>query len=478
MPALLVAATLMLSGAPPVWADNDHHHDRDRNGGRSYSFTKLAELGGPAPGGGYHINDYEPGALNNRGDVLYGTDLGTSADPTTWFGEGVFLLRDERRSPLELARSTGNAPGGGTFDSLLLGTTSLNDHGDAAFAFTLSPFSFPVGVNSGLYRYSRHDHNVIPVVRSGVTRAPAGGTFAGVFFNTSLNNDGDLVFTGIIATDKGVHFPDEPYVGLGMGIFKTDRSGRIISVVSPGDAVPGGGQFDLADGGWINESRDVAFFGHVAGEEARIDFAPPQATIIGTLGSVYVKKAGSGKIISISHQGDVAPGGGVFRSTYGPMINDRGDVVFSGDLSPAPHLGQVAGVYLYSGHKTIALARPGDLMPGGGTFVTASIVGAGQVHINSESEVAFNAGLDRAGAAESGVFVWSHGLLRLVAGTGTEIPGVGTIAQMTMFVEIVPPPPSVTPNSGAINNDEGQVLFGATLTDGRGVLLLASPRDR
>src|SRR6266550_7925567 len=291
MPALLVAATLMLSGAPSVWADNDD--------GRSYSFTKLAELGGPAPGGGYHINDYEPGALNNRGDVLYGTDLGASADPTTWFGEGVFLLRHERRSPLELARSTGNAPGGGTFDSLLLGPTSLNDDGDAAFAFTLSPFSFPVGVNSGLYRYSRDDHKVIQVVRSGVTRAPAGGTFAGVFFYPSLNNDGDLVFAGIIATDEGVHFPDEPYVGLGMGTFKADRRGRITSVVSPGDAVPGGGQFDLANSGWINDVGDVAFYGHVAGEEAREDFAPPQAISILTLGSVYVKKAGSGKIISI-----------------------------------------------------------------------------------------------------------------------------------------------------------------------------------
>jgi hypothetical protein len=31
------------------------------------------------------------------------------------------------------------------------------------------------------------------------------------------------------------------------------------------------------------------------------------------------------------------------------------------------------------------------------------------------------------------------------------------------------------PNSGAINNDRGQVLFSATLTDGRGVLLLDTP---
>jgi hypothetical protein len=34
----------------------------------------------------------------------------------------------------------------------------------------------------------------------------------------------------------------------------------------------------------------------------------------------------------------------------------------------------------------------------------------------------------------------------------------------------------LVPNSGANNNDRGQVVFGATLSDGRGVLLLATPK--
>jgi len=57
----------------------------------SYSFSQLAALGDPAPGGGSHINDFEPGAINNRGDVIYGTDLATSGG--TFLGEGVFLQR-------------------------------------------------------------------------------------------------------------------------------------------------------------------------------------------------------------------------------------------------------------------------------------------------------------------------------------------------------------------------------------------------
>jgi hypothetical protein len=62
-----------------------------------------------------------------------------------------------------------------------------------------------------------------------------------------------------------------------------------------------------------------------------------------------------------------------------------------------------------------------------------------------------------------------------VARTGTEIPGVGTVAHLVMNVPTTTPPAVFVPNSGASNNDRGQIVFGSTLTDGRGVLLLATP---
>jgi hypothetical protein len=71
--------------------------------------------------------------------------------------------------------------------------------------------------------------------------------------------------------------------------------------------------------------------------------------------------------------------------------------------------------------------------------------------------------------------VWSHGSLRLVARTGTVIPGVGTIAHLAMNVLVVLESPAFVPNNGAHNNDRGQVVFGATLSDDRGVLLGATP---
>src|SRR5262245_26650579 len=52
----------------------------------SYSFQSLAVLGGASPGpeGGHYINDFEPGKINNQGQVIFTADLDTG-------GEGVFL---------------------------------------------------------------------------------------------------------------------------------------------------------------------------------------------------------------------------------------------------------------------------------------------------------------------------------------------------------------------------------------------------
>jgi hypothetical protein len=60
------------------------------------------------------------------------------------------------------------------------------------------------------------------------------------------------------------------------------------------------------------------------------------------------------------------------------------------------------------------------------------------------------------------VYVHSRGALHLVAGTGTLIPGTGTVADVSGLV-------------GGVLNDASQVFFWATLKDGRGVLLLATP---
>ena len=102
---------------------------------------------------------------------------------------------------------------------------------------------------------------------------------------------------------------------------------------------------------------------------------------------------------------------------------------------------------------------------------------------NFRGDVVFNGTLDTDangdGIPDTGMFVWSKGALRLVARTGTVIPGVGTVTHL-MNPYLVPPTPVAGPvsaTSGAVINNRGQVFFQAILADGNDVLLVATPHD-
>jgi hypothetical protein len=119
-------------------------------------------------------------------------------------------------------------------------------------------------------------------------------------------------------------------------------------------------------------------------------------------------------------------------------------------------------------------------MPGGGNLLNASLIG-GNIHINNRGDVVFSGVLDSDvdgdGVDDTGLFQWSHGKLGVIARTGTKIAGVGTVFALASVQLVIPPAPIPTTTSGAINNDRGQVLFCATMTDGNVVLLLATPED-
>src|SRR5262249_32897628 len=123
----------------------------------SYTFQSLAVLGGAAPGpeGGHFVFDFEPGKINNQGLTIFTADLDTG-------GEGVFLGSPGGVS--QIMRAGEAAPGGGTFGGFgSFSPDTLNDAGDAAFGFGLQPFTAPLGVNTGLYRYN-HSNGVLSAV--------------------------------------------------------------------------------------------------------------------------------------------------------------------------------------------------------------------------------------------------------------------------------------------------------------------------
>src|SRR6185503_3636168 len=107
---MLVASGFMVLKAPSAGAASS-----------GYQFSLVSSLDSPAPGGGTFVNDFEPGGLNNRGDMAFGADVSTG-------GEGVFL--GHKDGIIELGRTGGAAPGGGSFEFAFLGPVALNDQGD------------------------------------------------------------------------------------------------------------------------------------------------------------------------------------------------------------------------------------------------------------------------------------------------------------------------------------------------------------
>jgi hypothetical protein len=213
---------------------------------------------------------------------------------------------------------------------------------------------------------------------------------------------------------------------------------------------------------------------------------------------VFLRKA-NGELVSLGRQGDPAPGGGNFRLSFGPILNERGDVVFIGDLtdnSAPTAFGEKLGVFLYRDGVVLPIARPGDPLPGGGKFFTTGFV-VGCAHLNQRRGVTFNAtidtgmddpnpaGLDVDGDGtpdllEQGLYVWSDGVKRLVVKSGMQLPGIGTV------IDLIPPDllPQFPVNyrypwSGTATNERGEIVLTAAVEDPaggiQGLLLVASP---
>jgi hypothetical protein len=144
--------------------------------------------------------------------------------------------------------------------------------------------------------------------------------------------------------------------------------------------------------------------------------------------SLYLRFA-SGPMVSIVHQGDPAPGGGTFRGAFFPQMNNAGQIAFVATVTPAGGGPAQDGVYLYSDGTLTAVARAGDVMPGGGALVFIDA----RASLNDNGTVAFDGGLDSDTIGlgfDTGVYTWSDGSVHLVARTGTPIPGLGVMDEV------------------------------------------------
>ena len=132
-----------------------------------------------------------------------------------------------------------------------------------------------------------------------------------------------------------------------------------------GDAGAGGSTFDFAENPWINNRGDVAFEGHVVGDEIITGGTPQSAPFRGRRG-VHPRRQDRGDPPHCTHR-RCRTGRGHLRHAWGPVVNDNGAVLFVGDLTAAPANDQFLGLFLNRGNKTIAVARRVMQCPAGGT---------------------------------------------------------------------------------------------------------------
>lgn len=203
------------------------------------------------------------------------------------------------------------------------------------------------------------------------------------------------------------------------------------------------------------------FTAHRAGEDG-CSFVFARACNTG----IYVRRAITGSIQTIVRVGDTDSEGHVIEELSEPVLNDRGDVVFRGgaDIGDGGYCTPV--VYLHADGVTRNLVRAGDPVP---FSRSATVYTGGSFALNDAGDVAFSVYLDQDAFPDSAIVVRRAGKLRLVARNGTPVRGVGTIATVQPPVYVG----STVFTHGLAMNDAGDVLLQATLTDGRGVLLLA-----
>lgn len=246
-----------------------------------------------------------------------------------------------------------------------------------------------------------------------VVSAPTGPGLVSVAFNASTSGS---TATGLfLATASGVSLVKG---GGGVGTFSMNNSNQIV--------------FDGSSGIWLGTA------------------------------------AGAAPIIQSN---EPAPGGGTIQNPVNPMINDRGDILFSAGISPDNH----AAIFLRTADGTIKkIAENGQTIDGG---VLQNVVNSyAKPHLNNKGLVMFIADISKSGNQVPGIFLGDGtDLVKLIA-VGDSLAG-GTAATTSTFFGWNGPLPNVPDFMVGHSsfNDAGQVAYRATMGNGKIGVFLSTP---
>jgi len=241
-------------------------------------------------------------------------------------------------------------------------------------------------------------------------------------------------------------------------------------VVRQGDHVRGNSVEFMLRAASMDEAGNVTFEASLSsGKNAFFKAQDGTFTVVPAErdGADLTKSAAPEALLSKLVEGQTLVGSDVLQAAPEVVSNSQGVSAFAADITAGQTRNREAGVYVWSQGVLRPIARPGDMMPGGGSLLTASLL-PGQVDVNGAGDVAFTATLreQHDGAFDTGLYLYRGGKLSVVARTGTEVPGVGTIERIQSSLVS-----GWFASGGATLNEAGELAFAAILSDKSVVLL-------
>ena len=354
--------------------------------------------------------------------------------------------------------ATGEAAPAGVYGPLFINAT-LNARHEVAFDAVISGPPPTIGVFVG-------DGKRTSTIALGANPDPAEPSF-GIATNPFITNDGDVVFDG------------------NTGVFRSSGK-RIVPLVQIGDAVPIGGMVaSFAVPRVVNDHGAIAYGAHVSGTAATQaifrtdgkrtstivsdDVAPPTGGSFAFFQSLDVNDRGQvvfsaemtggsadhgifrgegGRITPVFVTNQIAPGGATIDDCGSEAINEHGDVMaFCSLKNSASH----AGLFVGDGRDAVAIALDGQPAPKGGNYETDTVSFLGTTRLNDRGEVAFDARLT---GGRFGMFRGNGKRTTTIALAGTSAPG--TTGTFQRFGDVF-----------VLGND-GRVAFVAQLATGVG----------
>lgn len=343
----------------------------------SYTIQSVVKLGDTVGAPPLRLTDYlATGALNDKGQVVFDTNTTSGASAVIRYADGALT---------PIVRGGGTAPGGQWPRNInIYSTVSMNQAGDVVFASDVTIGGKP---SSGTFLWSQQSGQTSPVALQGM---PAAGSLVyatGGSHRPVLNSSGEIAFVANVKNAAG-----QP----NRGLFFRGRDGQTQPLMLPDGALPGGGR--AAEGKWpsITDAGAVGFV---------VSYQPGES-------SDQAYRWESGALTWLAGDGSAIEGGATLAQVGTAYLNEENRNVLISGVRKGD--GSSVGEFLLTDGKLQPVAVPGQVMPGGGKFLSRQAFGTS--FGNQRGQYVFLA--DLAGRGTAAYLMQDDGTVSLILQSG------------------------------------------------------------